>query len=255
MVPSLYKLNVAMIIMTANPLTMSVCGSKVELYWYNLTLLLVPLILVLTFTYQDIHGMIYVPLACGISAMIVFVNCPSMVIFLHSRPIYFDDLIIKNYEGEGYIYDESFRRKYQRVFMWIASVTSSLMIVLTVEMWFFRDTMFQGNSENDTKKGQAVNNFVVLGVIGGMLRIYYMATMAIGRFLLFILKRLKRQESERLRLQAEQRTLVELTSIGVSIAGDNEELEPMLTQSRSASYGDLSNIIGFKPTLMADIFN
>lgn len=240
--------------MTANPLTLSVCGSKVELYWYNLSLLLVPIILSLTFMYQDVHGMIYVPLACGMSAMIVFLNCPSMVIFLHSRPIYFDDLIIKNYEGEGYIYDESFRRKYQRVFMWIASVTSSLMIVLTVEMWFFRDSMFQGNNDNTTK-GKAVNNFVVLGVIGGMLRIYYMATMAIGRCLLFILKRLKKRESERLRMQAQRRTLVELTSIGVSIADDNDEAEPILTQSRSASYGDLTNIVGFKPTLMADIFN
>jgi hypothetical protein len=235
-----------------NPKTISLCGSSFDFYWYNLTLLLVPIILVTTFIYEDIHGIIYVPLSCGVSAMIVFLNFPTIVIFLHSRPIYFDDLIIKNYEGEGYFYDDSFRQKYQRVFKWIASITSSLMIVLTVELWFFRDSMFQNDQANDSTKGKAVNSFVVLGVIGGMLRIYYAATMMIGRLLLTILKRLKRREQERLRLQAQDRTLVELTGIGVSIVDEDEDI-PII--QRAASYGDLKSIIGFKPTLMIDIFN
>jgi hypothetical protein len=107
-------------------ITINLCGNKFDLYWYNLSLLLVPIILSLTFIFEDIHGIIYVPLTCGISAMIIFLNFPTIVIFLHSRPIYFDDLIIKNYEGDGYIYDDTFRHKYQNVFKWIASFTSSL---------------------------------------------------------------------------------------------------------------------------------
>lgn len=186
--------------------------------------------------------------------MIVFVNFPSIVISLHSRPIYFDDLIIKNYEEEGHIYDQKFRKKYQNIFKWIASITSSLMIALTAELWFFRDEMFQGTVPTGK---QAVNSFVVLGIIGGMLRLYYGATMILGRILLFILRRLKRREQERLRQVTQQRTLVELSSLGVSIGEDKEE--ESLIIPRTASHNDLQahgrNIVGFKPTLMSDIFN
>jgi hypothetical protein len=115
----------------------------------------------------------------------------------------------------------------------------------------FRDKMF--NSQEDSSvKGKTVNSFVVLGVIGGMLRIYYSATMLIGRCLLILLKRLKRKEQERLRQHVEDRTLVELSGIGVSIVNEDES-SPIM--HRRASHNDLKNIVGFKPTLMADIFN
>jgi hypothetical protein len=233
--------------------TIEVCGSKFNLYWYNLSLILVPIILTLTFVFRDSNGIFYVPLSCGICAMIIFVNFPSIVIVLHSRPIYFDDLIIKNYEGQGYIYDDMFRKKYQNIFRWIASITSSLMIALTAELWFFRDTMFQG--ESSSSGSQAVSSFVVLGIIGGMLRLYYGATMILGNLLLFILRRLKRKEQERMRQEAQQRTLVELSSVGVSISNDTEEKETLIIP-RAVSHDNLRNIVGFKPTIMmTDLFN
>lgn len=196
--------------------------------------------------------MFYVPVSCGISALIIFLNFPSIVIFLHSRPIYYDDLIVKNYDGEGYIYNEEFRKKYQKIFQWIISVSSSVMVAFTVELWFFRDRLFAQNSEGSQSTGdRAVNAFLVLGIIGGLLRIYYGAAMLLGKLLLTVLEVLKKREQERLRRTVEERTLVQLTSIGVSISGDDEELVPL---HRSSSHGDL-HITGFKPTLMADIFN
>jgi hypothetical protein len=205
--------------------------------------------LALTFVYQDPKGMFYVPISCGISALIIFLNFPSIVIFLHSRPIYYDDLIMKNYEGEGYIYNEDFRKKYQKIFQWIVSVSSSLMVAFTVELWFFRDSMFNSASSTEDK---AFNAFVILGVIGGLLRIYYGAAMLLGKLLLVLLKRFKKREQERLRQSTEDRTLVELTSIGVTISGDDEE--PMI--QRASSHNDIQSlaVTGGRP-LMADIFN
>lgn len=234
----------------------TICGYSLEIRWFNLTLLLVPLFLTLTFVFQDQKGIFYIPFICGISALIVFLNFPSIVIMLHSRPIYYDDLIMKNYEGEGYIYNEDFRKKYQKIFKWIVSVSSSIMVSFTVELWFFRDSMFinQGQGQDSpSTSDKAVNAFVVLGIIGGLFRIYYGAAMLLGRLLLSLLKRLKKREQERLRQEAEERTLVELTSIGVTIGGEDEE--PML--QRSSSHDDIKKlqITGFKPTLMTDIFN
>jgi hypothetical protein len=213
----------------------------------------VPVILALTFVYQNQKGMFYVPVTCGISALIIFLNFPSIVIFLHSRPIYYDDLIMKNYEGEGYIYNEEFRKKYQKIFQWIISASSSIMVSFTVELWFFRDSMFNNQNTNQSTSDKAVNAFVVLGVIGGLLRMYYGAAMMLGKLLLTILKGLKKREQERLRQVTENRTLVELTSIGVTIAGEDDEL----ILQRASSCNDMKSltITGFKPTLMADIFN
>lgn len=235
--------------------TLCACTRRhIEVKLFNLTLLLVPIILALTFVYQDNKSMFYVPVSCGISALIIFLNFPSIVIFLHSRPIYYDDLIMKNYEGEGHIYNEDFRKKYQKIFQWIISISSSFMVAFTVELWFFRDSMFSSGDE-PTTGDKAVNIFVVLGVIGGLFRVYYGAAMLLGKLLLTILKWLKKREQERLRQASEERTLVELTSIGVTIAGENEDQEPLI--HRSGSHNDIQNltITGFKPTLMADIFN
>lgn len=230
----------------------TLCGKKIELFWYNLTLLLVPTILTLTFVYQDENGMIYVPFSCGISALIIFLNFPSIVILLHSRPIYFDDLIIKNYEGDGHIYDEIFRKKYQKMFVVIASCTSAIMVGVTVELWFFRDDTFNNNND-DSAGDQTVNSFVVLGIIGGLLRIYYAATMILGRGLLTLLKKLKRKEQERLRRNAEERTLVELSGMGVTITDTDDQVHLINENNDRSEIG--MRVVGLKPTIMADIFN
>ena len=228
----------------------TLCGKKIELYWHNLTLLLVPVILALTFVYQDENGVIYVPFSCGISALIIFLNFPSIVILLHSRPIYFDDLIIKNYEGDGHIYDETFRKKYQKLFVVIASCTSAIMVGVTVELWFFRDDTFNNNNDDNSAGDQTVNSFVVLGIIGGLLRIYYGATMILGRGLLSLLKKLKKKEQERLRRCAEERTLVELSGMGVTITDTDDQVH-LINENNNLGV----RVVGIKPTIMTDIFN
>lgn len=222
------------------------------LKWSHLSLLLVPLTLVLTFVYQDTkQGIFYVPFVCGICAFIIFVNFPNLVVFLHSKPVYYDDLIMKNYEGEGYIYNEHFRKKYQNIFRWIISVSSSIMVAFAVELWFFRDSLFKSHidGENQSTRDKTANILAVLGIIGGLFRMYYGAAMMLGRLLLFILKRLKKREQERRRQDTEERTLVELTSIGVTIAG--EDVEPLL--HKSSSYGDVRSTE--TTSFMNDIFN
>ena len=232
--------------------TVSICRHKIDLYWKNLSLLVVPIILSLTFVYEDNDGRYYVPISCGVSALIVFLNFPFIVILIHSRPIYFDDLLIKNYDGEGHIYDESFRKKYQNIFKLMASISSAVMIALTVELWFYRDRMF--GTDETIGKDNNVNTFVVLGVISGLLRIYYGATMMLGRLLLALLTTLKKRAQERLRKETEDRTLIELSSVGVTIVAEGNNAEPLI--QRTSSHNDMSSmVIGLKPTIMMDIFN
>ena len=234
--------------------TITLCehNFELELRWFNLSLLLVPIILTLTFIFEDQHSLIYAPISCGVSAMIVFFNFPTLVVALHSRPIYYDDLKLKNYNEEDIlpIYDDEFSKKYQRIFRWCSTVTSSVMIGITVELWYFKDQFQTGGDKG------VVSSLAVLGIIGGIFRLYYSTVTIIGRLIIFILKLLKKRDQERLRRIANQRTLVQLGSMGIEM-GDDKDDEALIIP-RTASCHDFSGITlkdRAKVMGMVDLFN
>lgn len=250
-----------------------VCEYEIKLYWHHLSLVFAFIILTLTFALQGKHKLIYVPFSCGVCSLIVFLNFPSIVIALHSRPIYYDDLIIKDYNEDesNKLYDDEFRRKYQKIFRIIIATTSSVMVAVTTELWYFRNSLF---SDGDNSRSQTVSFVVILGVLGGMLRIYYGATMMIGKSLMIILKILKKREQKSLRQHEQQQIVYEMTKDGITVSSDeefargtgrrsrqislnmerNEDDAPMLRRSNSC---DDIKVVGFKPNLTAmnDIFN
>ena len=217
-----------------------VVGQRVKLHAHYITLLLIPLILGLTFAFKDSvhHRSIYVPVSTGVSSLIAFLNFPSIVVSLHSRPIYYDDLVINDYTdpdaGLG-LYNDSFRRKYQRIFRTVIAVTSSLLIVGTTEIWYYRERLFDttpdGNGNDEVVKG-----FVIIGVIGGIMRIYYGTTVFIGKFVIFVLKLLKRREQARLHQQTQERIKEDLEREGIRLENLGEEQpERIMAVRREAS--------------------
>lgn len=219
----------------------TIFGWTVVMYKHYATLLLIPFILGLTFGFQDSqhHRSIYVPLATGLSSLVVFLNFPIIVVSLHSRPVYYDDLVIKDFhvETQPSIYDDTFRRKYQRIFRTVIAFTSSLLVVGTTELWYFRDTLFSDHESNT----DVVKSFVVIGVIGGIMRIYYATTVFIGKCVIFVLKIMKRREQEHLHLETQQRIKEDL----------ERESIPLETLNAACSQPTVS----LKPSRMVDILS
>jgi hypothetical protein len=192
---------------------------KLVWHWYYLSLLLLPIILTLAFVFKDEHDVIYVPFAFSICSMILFLNFPILVILLHSRPIYYDDLIIKNYNDDeaNRMYDDEFRRKYQRIFRLISTFTSSIMIGMATSLWFFRDGLF---SHDSNQKHDVYYNFAIIGIISGIFSMYCRATMLIGNIIMYVLKWLRAREQEKMRKYQDTIALVELTTEGI-ISSEN----------------------------------
>lgn len=272
--------------------TFKLCKHSYRIYWYNLSLLLIPVILGLSFSFKDQHALFYVPICTGLSSLILFLNFPSFVIALHSRPVYYDDLIIKDYNEEEAIrfYDDVFRKKYQKVFRTTIAVTSSILVGLTTELWYFRDNIFSKDDDNNSPgQNRLVSFVVVLSILGGLLRIYYGATLGIGKLIMMILKQLKKREQKLLRKQENQNVLYKLTEMGVTIQPDDDSSLPMVNPNlftssvapstnkrqrqislnmqghptghdtehllqRSRSTDNIA-ILAFKPNLMIDIFD
>jgi hypothetical protein len=244
---------------------------KIKLYWHNLTLLLIPLIAILTFIFKDKHQFIYAPLNLGICALILFLNYPSIIVSLHSRPIYYDDLVIKDYNEEEAqrFYDNQFRRKYQKVFRTAIAITSSILVVITVELWYYREKIFSDDQENISQQTQLVKFVVIISILGGLLRIYYGATMLIGKIVMFILKQLKKREQRKIRQREQELIMYHLTSDGITVRPNTRTRQTSLTITneepdeqaiippRSHSFSGAQteiNVIGFKPSVMHDIF-
>ena len=269
---------------------LNICEYKVKLWLHNLTLLLIPIILIITFIFKEKHTYIYAPISLGICTLIICLNFPAIVVSLHTRPIYYDDLVIKDYnEDESQrIYDNDFRKKYQKVFRVAIAITSSILVTITTIIWYCRDNLLV-NNETNTKPSKMFNFVVVIGLIGGLLRIYYGAIMLIGKILMFILKHLKKREQRRIHEQEQEIVMYRLTQEGITLGtpwntnknnitlniddfSDNEDfsddeysdkdsdsdiksrLGSSRTMPRSQSCSNMK-VIGFKPQLMNDIFN
>lgn len=186
----------------------------------------------MAFIFENEHDVVYVPIAFGVCSLIVFLNFPALVIFMHSRPIYYDDLLIKNYNDEeaNRMYDEDFRRKYQRSFRLISTFTSSIMIGFATALWFFRDKLF---AHNENQRHNVFNNFAIIGIISGIFSIYYRASLLLGNIIMFILKRLRAREQEKIRKQQETYALNELATEGINLLPpatqvDNSDKEEVL---------------------------
>jgi len=262
------KLNNTIILMYER----TICGYKLKIHWYNWSLLLIPVIMSLTFVFQEQHKYIYAPINLGVCAMILFLNFPSIVVSLHSRPIYYDDLVIKDYnEDEAQkFYDDRFRRKYQKVFRTAIAVTSSVLVMITVELWYYRDRIFGDKNDEEPQQNKMVNFVVIISILGGLLRIYYAATMGIGKLVMIILKQIKKREQRLIREQDQEQVMYRLTQDGITVKpeqggrvrqislnmGDHTETDndrrKLLPRTRSCNN---ISVVGFKPTLMYDIFN
>lgn len=217
---------------------------------FNLSLFLIPLILTLTSFFEDKHALIYTPISWGIASFILFINFPDLLLSLHSRPIYYDDLIIKDYNDNesSDLYDSAFRGKYQKIFKWVVTITSTVMISLIVEIWYFRAEYF-----NSTSNG-IITNVVALSIVASLFRIYYSASLFIGKMIMWVLRYYKQKEIDNQRQVAQVEVELALTNSGIRIisAGESRDNAPLLDRSVSCN---AMQIVSLKPYVMADVFN
>ena len=119
----------------------------------------------------------YLPLVFGFSSFILFWNFPKMAIFFSSRPTYYEDLFLKNNEEELTISDED-KQKFKCIFEWCLIVSSSILCGALSCYWLFNAEMRSLNTY-----------FEVIGITGGILKIYYIINYTIGSIIIMCLQK------------------------------------------------------------------
>tara|TARA_B100001057_G_scaffold442136_1_gene477294 strand:- start:300 stop:956 length:657 start_codon:yes stop_codon:yes gene_type:complete len=172
------------------------CMDKCLKHWSRRVFL--PLILIYILApfapFKVIINYIYFPLISGGAGFIIFWNFPFLAYFTASRPLYYEDLFIDSKKLPNYNVDSIVKEKYQTILLWILILTNSILVGALSDFWLYKT-----ESEN--------NILQILGITGGIIKIFQVINNTVGRILLKIIKREIIQENNR--FEKEQRDSIE----------------------------------------------
>ena len=124
---------------------------------------------------EEVRDFIYLPIIVFISFSVLFWNYPWLVYRTVSKPFYYEDLFIDEKQLPNHNINESLRIKFKTIFEWVLIITNSLLMAALSEYWLFRT-----NNVDEI--------FKLLGVTGGLVKLFQIINNTIGRLMLKILK-------------------------------------------------------------------
>ena len=184
-----------------------------------------PLIaVVLLFFYEEVRNVIYLPLITSFVFFILFWNFPIIVYHTASRPLYYEDLFIDEKKMPNYEVEETIKSKFQCILQWVLIITNTLLVGALSEYWFYK--LNKNNSWIE-----------ILGVTGGIIKIFQIANNTIVKIMLQILRHYVKKENKQYTLNQINKIqhIIQLKRRDESgilfLDGENKQIE-LITQLR-----------------------
>lgn len=159
-----------------------ICCKGIKCKRYFLPIVLVPLALI----HNELQNYTYVPIFLGLSALILFWNFPRIVYYTASKPLFYEDLFIDEKKLPNYDVNPRLKTKFQNILAWILIITNSMLVAALGDYWLYRTL--------DTKA-----TFEILGITGGIIKIFQILNNTISRIMLKILKKFIKKENQKIR--------------------------------------------------------
>lgn len=141
------------------------------------------------FFYEEVRNAIYLPLIMTFVFFILFWNFPFIVYHTASKPLYYEDLFIDEKKLPNYEVEETIKAKFQCILQWVLIITNSLLVGSLSEYWFYK-----------LNKDKIYNWIEIIGVTGGIIKIFQIANNTIVKVMLKILRHYVKQESTQYKL-------------------------------------------------------
>ena len=125
---------------------------------------------------KDVFSYTYFPIISGTAAFIVFWNFPFLAYTTASRPLYYEDLFIDETRFPNYNIDTKIKDKYQCILLWVLICTNSVLLGALSDYWLY-------------KTSQENSILQIIGITGGIIKIFQIINNTAGRILLKIIKR------------------------------------------------------------------
>ncbi len=134
----------------------------------------------------ELQNFVYLPLIITFGFLILFWNFPWIVYYTASKPLYYQDLFIDEKKLPNYDVDESIKYKFKMILESVLIISNALLTGALADYYLYKTTGAEGYIE-------------ILGVTGGIIKIFQMINNSISRFMLKILKRCIRKENRDLK--------------------------------------------------------
>ena len=109
-----------------------------------------------------------------------------IVYYTASKPLYYEDLFIDEKKLPNYEVSPRLKNKFQLILIWVLIVSNSLLVAALGDYWLYR------------AKGIDAT-FEVLGVTGGIIKIFQIINNTISRIMLKILRKFIKKETKKMR--------------------------------------------------------
>ncbi len=134
----------------------------------------------------ELQNFVYLPLIITFGFLILFWNFPWIVYYTASKPLYYQDLFIDEKKLPNYDVDERIKYKFKMILESVLIISNALLTGALADYYLYKTTGAEGYIE-------------ILGVTGGIIKIFQMINNSISRFMLKILKRCIRKENRDLK--------------------------------------------------------
>lgn len=126
----------------------------------------------------DVQTFYYTPAMVFLSALVLFINFPILVLFTNSRPMYYEDLFVADRNEEFVRISDTAKERFEERFRCVLVVTNALFCAALADYWFYKIT-----SNGD-------HSYIgMIGTTGGILKIFQLANHCSGSLLLMCTKR------------------------------------------------------------------
>ena len=155
---------------------MSKCCTKEKCKKIPIKRYFLPLIAIFALAYFPVfRDFVYLPLVVIGGFLIIFWNFPCLVYYTASKPLYYEDLFIDEKKLPNYEVATTVKRKFQRILEAVLIITNALLTGALADYWLYKTTGKEGYME-------------ILGITGGIIKIFQLVNNTISRFMLKILK-------------------------------------------------------------------
>lgn len=143
--------------------------------------------------FEEVRHFIYLPLVVGLAFFIIFWNYPWLVYYTASKPLYYQDLFIDEKKLPNYSISKKIKQKFQLILDWVLIITNTLLTAALSDYWLYRIHL--------------TGYIEIIGVTGGIIKIFQMTNNTISRIMLKILKIYIKDENQRYKQQ--QRDIID----------------------------------------------
>jgi hypothetical protein len=132
--------------------------------------------------FEEVHNLIYTPLIIMFASLILFWNFPKIVYYTASRPLYYEDLFIDIKQLPNYSVDKTIQHRFKFILETVLIVTNSILIGILSDIWLLRSY-------------DSLDFFGIIGITGGIIKIFQIVNNTISRIMLKIVRRLIQKEN------------------------------------------------------------